>query len=71
MAVDVALLKEICETPGAPGYEKPIRDLIISKIKKYVDDLYIDNHNDSHDNDSTTNINNTTDVTTTTQQQQQ
>lgn len=41
--MDIPLLKEICETPGAPGFENPIRELIISKIKKIVDEYYIDN----------------------------
>lgn len=36
------LLKKISETPGAPGFEKEIRDLVKSEIKDLVDDWYID-----------------------------
>ncbi len=39
---DFELLKKISETPGAPGFEKPIRDLIIQEVKSLVDDLYVD-----------------------------
>ena len=41
--MDVKLLKEICEIPGAPGFERPIRNFVMTRIKKHVDDLYIDN----------------------------
>lgn len=40
--MDIELLKKITETPGAPGYEKPIRDLIISLVKDHVDELHTD-----------------------------
>jgi len=43
MQVDISLLKAICETPGAPGFEQPIRQLIVEEIKNHVDDLKIDN----------------------------
>lgn len=43
MNVDVNLLKEICEIPGAPGFENPIRDLVIREIRKHVDEYRIDN----------------------------
>ncbi len=41
--INIPLLKEICETPGAPGYEKKIRDLIVEKISDYVDEVSVDN----------------------------
>ncbi|MCL4161851.1 UNVERIFIED_CONTAM: hypothetical protein GTU68_065200 [Idotea baltica] len=41
--MNIDLLKNICETAGAPGFEKQIRDLIISQIKPYVDEYRIDN----------------------------
>jgi endoglucanase len=41
--MDSELLKKICETAGAPGFEKPIRDLIIEVIKPHVDAYHIDN----------------------------
>lgn len=40
--LDFDLLKRICETPGAPGFEKPIRDLVIELITPLVDDVSID-----------------------------
>lgn len=36
------LLKKVCNAPGAPGFEKPIRDVIIEEIKDYVDEYRID-----------------------------
>ncbi len=39
---DFELLKEISETPGAPGFEKPIRDLVISKVSPLVDQISVD-----------------------------
>ncbi len=41
--MNVALLKKICETAGAPGYEKEIRNFIIENIKPHVDEFRIDN----------------------------
>ncbi len=43
MDIDFDLLKRISETPGAPGYEKRIRNLIIGEVSPYVDDLQVDN----------------------------
>jgi len=43
MKIDLPLLKKICETPGAPGFEKQIRELILHEIKPYVDEIEIDN----------------------------
>ncbi|XOV93892.1 MAG: M42 family metallopeptidase [Bacteroidota bacterium] len=43
MKVDVKLLKEICEAPGAPGFEEQIRKIIIREVKPHVDELTIDN----------------------------
>jgi tetrahedral aminopeptidase len=43
MDVNVTLLKQICETPGAPGYEKRIRDLVISLVTPLVDEVKADN----------------------------
>ena len=40
--IDVALLKRICETPGAPGFEQRIRNLVLEEVKPLVDDLSID-----------------------------
>lgn len=43
MKLNIKLLKKISETPGVSGFEKEIRELIVSEIKDYVDDFYIDN----------------------------
>jgi len=39
----INLLSEICETPGAPGFEDPIRKVVIREIKKTADHFSIDN----------------------------
>lgn len=31
--VNIPLLKKICETPGAPGYEQRIRELVLKEVK--------------------------------------
>ena len=41
--IDVALLKRICETPGAPGFEDPIRNLVLDELKGLVDDIQVNN----------------------------
>ena len=41
--IDVELLKKICETPGAPGFEQPIREFIIQEVRALVDELSVDN----------------------------
>ncbi|MCW1884983.1 M42 family metallopeptidase [Luteolibacter flavescens] len=43
MAIDVALLSRICEAPGAPGFEKLIRELVLKEIKGLADEIRIDN----------------------------
>lgn len=43
MAVDVELLKRICEAPGVPGYESRIRNLIIQEVTSLVDAVEVDN----------------------------
>jgi len=48
MQVDISLLKKICETPGAPGYEGPVRNLIIETIRPHVDELHVDNLGSVH-----------------------
>ena len=40
--LDFPLLKKISETPGAPGFETQIRNLIKSEISGLVDEMYID-----------------------------
>ncbi|MCG8327435.1 MAG: M42 family metallopeptidase [Chitinophagales bacterium] len=41
--INVELLKNICEVPGAPGFEQPIRKLVLQELKGLVDDITIDN----------------------------
>ena len=41
--VDIKLLKNICETPGAPGFENEVRNLVLKEIENCVDDINIDN----------------------------
>jgi len=43
MKVDFKLLKKISETPGAPGFEKHIRNLIKTEIETIVDKVSVDN----------------------------
>jgi endoglucanase len=43
MAIDLKLLEEVCQTPGAPGYEQKIRSLIIEKVTPLVDEVETDN----------------------------
>lgn len=40
--IDVKLLSKICETPGAPGFEDKIRNVILEEVKDYIDDYKID-----------------------------
>lgn len=41
--INIQLLKTICETPGASGFEQPIRALILKELKGLVDDVSVDN----------------------------
>lgn len=43
MQLNLNLLKKICETPGAPGFEERIRKLIIQEIELLVDEWQVDN----------------------------
>lgn len=41
--MNIELLRTICKTPGAPGFESAIREMIISEITPLVDSVEIDN----------------------------
>lgn len=41
--INVSLLKAICETPGAPGFEQRIREQVIREVRPLVDSLEVDN----------------------------
>tara|TARA_R110002072_G_C7973360_1_gene535042 strand:+ start:166 stop:1215 length:1050 start_codon:yes stop_codon:yes gene_type:complete len=43
MSINTSLLNKICTTPGAPGFEKQIRELILAEIKDLADEVEIDN----------------------------
>lgn len=43
MDINVALLKQICEIAGAPGFEKRVRDLVIDLVTPLVDEVSTDN----------------------------
>ena len=40
--VNIELLKKICLTPGAPGFEQPIRSLLMNELRTCADDIQID-----------------------------
>ncbi|WP_421797784.1 M42 family metallopeptidase [Haliscomenobacter sp.] len=41
--INVQLLKRICETPGAPGFEHRIRQLVLKELQDLADEVSIDN----------------------------
>ncbi|MCX8497422.1 MAG: M42 family metallopeptidase [Akkermansiaceae bacterium] len=43
MIIDIALLTRICEAPGAPGFEKEIRKLVLTELEGLADDIRVDN----------------------------
>lgn len=40
--MDLDLLTRLCETPGAPGREDRIRELVIAELTPHVDDISVD-----------------------------
>ncbi len=40
--INVALLKETCETPGISGFEQKVRELVTREVKSFADELYTD-----------------------------
>ncbi len=40
--INVELLKKICETPGAPGFEQRIREFILAEVTPLVDKVEVD-----------------------------
>ncbi len=43
MEFNSKLLAEICKTPGAPGFEQKVRELVIKELKNVVDEIETDN----------------------------
>jgi len=41
--INVDLLKTICETPGAPGFEQRVRELVIKEVSPLADEVSVDN----------------------------
>lgn len=41
-SLNLGLFKNICETPGAPGHEDRIREVVIREIKGLADEVHID-----------------------------
>jgi putative aminopeptidase FrvX len=41
--VNISLLSKICETPGAPGYEHRIRQVVLDELKNIADEVSVDN----------------------------
>ncbi len=46
--MDINLLSKVCELPGAPGFEKPIRDFVIETVTPFVDEIKVDNIGNVH-----------------------
>jgi len=42
MAINVALLKELCEAPGVPGHEERIREIVIRELTPLCDEVSTD-----------------------------
>ena len=42
MTVDIPLLARICEAPGAPGFEKKIRELVLAELQGLADEIRTD-----------------------------
>jgi endoglucanase len=40
--LNIDLLKTLCETPGVPGHETRVRDLIQQEVKGFFDEVYTD-----------------------------
>jgi tetrahedral aminopeptidase len=43
MQFNTKLLAEICKTPGAPGFEQKVRELVIKELTPFVDEIQTDN----------------------------
>lgn len=41
--INIELLKELCESAGAPGHEQKIREIVLREVTSLVDDVRIDN----------------------------
>lgn len=41
--MNIELLSKICTTPGAPGFEQKVRELVIQEVTPLVDEVEVDN----------------------------
>ncbi len=41
--MNIDLLAKICKTPGAPGFEQKVRELVITEVTPLVDEVEVDN----------------------------
>ena len=41
--MNLDLLEKVCQTPGAPGFENPIRHLILTQLEGLADEISVDN----------------------------
>ncbi|MDG1914156.1 MAG: M42 family metallopeptidase [Crocinitomix sp.] len=41
--MNIDLLAKICKTPGAPGFEQKVRELVIKEVTPLVDEVEVDN----------------------------
>ncbi len=41
--MNLELLANICKTPGAPGFEQKVRELVIKEVTPLVDEVEVDN----------------------------
>ncbi len=40
--MEIKLLKQLCEAPGLPGAEEPVKEIIISNLKEFTEEITID-----------------------------
>lgn len=40
--MQIGLLRELCETPGLPGAEEPVKKIVISKLREFTQDIMED-----------------------------
>jgi tetrahedral aminopeptidase len=41
--MNISLLAELCKTPGAPGFEEPVRKVVLRELEGLCDEVTIDN----------------------------
>ncbi|HLE24473.1 MAG TPA: M42 family peptidase, partial [Thermodesulfobacteriota bacterium] len=40
--MEIKLLKQLCEAPGLPGAEEPVKEIVISNLKEHTEEIKID-----------------------------